>query len=163
MKENIPTTAFVSESTEDLIRRSQQVLGPFPTTNTARHAQVLNREIRSLASSCYRIVIKNVITIADKSIVICTDDTLGSCPGIPDTCPVGVTPEDYVNMVAIVNALVAESGVTVRFEYLLNDVPAYVDVIVNLEAGDNTVYAFADNQQYSTNQTLTLYGVKAPA
>jgi hypothetical protein len=161
----IPTSEFVSESAEDLIKRAEQILqgtpAPYPQHLSSHLLMQDQPEIRSLSPSCYRIEVKNVINDVDKSIVICTGSTPGDCPTtIPTTCPTGVNPSDYVNMLAIVNALTAQTGVTIRFEYLLDDVPPYTDVVANLTAGDNTIYAFTTNVQYSAGQTLTLYDVK---
>jgi hypothetical protein len=63
-------------------------------------------------------------------------------------------------MVATVGAMAAQNGVTIRFEYLLNDVPTTTDIIANLAAGPNIIYCFATNQQYSANTTLTLFGAR---
>jgi len=187
---------YMSESTEDLIRRAEQILSdprlypkaddiiPYSRsgfgfmeqsypTNPRLYPKVddiipysrsgfgfMTQQIRTLSPSCNRIEVKNVITVTDSSIVICAGAATGTCPGIPPSCPVGVTPNDYVNMIATVTALVAQTGVTIRFEYLLDDSPTTTDVVVDLVAGLNTVYAFAVNQQYIADTTLALFGAR---
>ncbi len=167
----VMTTDYRSESTENLIRRAEQMLAypgiypktddiiPYSRSGFGFMMQQQSPSIRSLAPSCNRIEVRNVITVTDSSIVTCADAVPANCGAIPVTCP-SVTPNDWVNMVAIVNALVAQNGVTIRFEYLLNDVPTVSDVLANLAAGNNDVYAFAANLQYTADTTLTLYGAR---
>lgn len=164
---------YMSESTEDLIKRAEQMLGdasiypkiddvlPYSRSGFGFMGQMYSYSpIRTLAPSCKRIEVKNTITITDSSITICTGAVVGTCPGIPPSCPVGVSPVDYVNMVATVTALVAQTGVKIAFEYLLSDVPTTTEVTVDLAAGSNTVYAFAANVQYSADTTLSLFGAR---
>lgn len=164
---------YISESTEDLIKRAEQMLEdpriypkiddilPYSRSGFGFMGQTYSYSpIMTLAPSCKRIEVKNTITITDSSIIVCTGSTIGTCPGIPPSCPVGVSPNDYVNMVATVTALVAQTGVKIAFEYLLNDVPTITEVSVNLIAGSNTVYAFVANIQYSTDTTLSLFGAR---
>lgn len=164
---------YMSESTEDLIKRAERMLVdpriypkiddiiPYSRSGFGFMDSTYSYSpIRTLAPSCKRIEIKNTITVTDSSIIVCTGSTVGTCPGIPPSCPVGVSPNDYVNMVATVTALVAQTGVKVAFEYLLNDVPTTTEVTVDLVAGSNTVYAFTTNVQYSADTTLSLFGVR---
>lgn len=169
-------TDYISESTEDIIKRAEQILerpGLYPkaddiipysrsgfgfmTYQTYPTYPTYPSSIRTLAPSCNRIEVKNTITVTDSSIIICTGPTTGTCPGIPPSCPVGVTPNDYVNMVATVTALVGEVGVKIAFEYLINDVPTTTEVTVDLTAGPNMVYAFPTNIQYAPGTTLSLF------
>ena len=172
----ILTADYMPESTENLIRRAEQIL-----SNLEIHPKVDDiipysrsgfgfmtyptyptyvPSIRSLAPSCNRIEVKNTITVTDSSIIICTGTTTGTCPGIPPSCTVGVSPNDYVNMVATVTALVAQTGVKIAFEYLLSDIPTTTEVTVNLTAGSNTIYAFPANVQYTSDTTLSLFGAR---
>lgn len=166
----ILTADYRSESTEDLIKRAEQMLVDpriYPRADDIipyyrsgfgfMEPTYTYQPIRTLSPGCNRIQIKNTITVTDSSIVTCTGTGTGTCGVIPGTCP-SVDPLTYVNMVATVNALVAQTGVTIRFEYLLNDVPTTTDVTANLTAGLNTVYCFATNQLYSANTTLALFG-----
>lgn len=180
---------YVNESVEDLIKRAEDILARPDKTNdpldrpgcrcgenprsdipVAQHMNPMSSVmqdkpvIASLSPSCNRIVVRNVINVIDSSIVICTGPTIADCPGtIPTACPTGVTPLEYINMLATINALTAQAGVIVSFKYLLNDVPTTTDVTVNLAAGNNLVYAFPTNIQYSANTSLTLYGVTVTA
>ena len=167
---------YMSESTEDLIKRAEQIISDpriYPKADdiipysrrgfgfmTNSTYSTYAPSIRSLSPSCNRIEVKNVITVSDSSIVICTGATTGTCPGIPPSCPVGVNPNDYINMIATVTAMVAQTGVKIAFEYLLNDVPTTTEVTVNLTAGSNTIYAFLANAQYSSDTTLSLFGAR---
>lgn len=167
---------YMSESTEDLIKRAERVLEdpriypkiddiiPYSRSGfgfmTDSIYPLYSGTIRTLAPSCKRIEVKNTITVTDSSIIVCTGSAVGTCPGIPPSCPVGVSPNDYVNMVATVTALVAQTGVKIAFEYLLNDVPTTTEVTVDLVAGSNTVYAFVVNIQYSANTALSLFGAR---
>ena len=169
---------YMSESTEDLIRRAEQILSrpddlypkaddiiPYSRNGfgfmTYPTYPTYPSSIRSLSPSCNRIEVKNVITITDSSIIICTGAATGTCPGIPPSCPVGVIPTDYVNMVATVTALVAQSGVKIAFEYLLNDIPTTTEISgIALAAGSNTVYAFPANIQYAPDTTISLFGAR---
>ena len=172
----ILTADYRSESTENLIKRAEQILSD-PRIDPRIYPRAddiipysrsgfgfmdptnIYLPIRTLAPACNRIEVKNVITIIDSSIVTCTGSGTGTCGAIPGTCPT-VNPTTYVNMVATVNALVAQNGVTIRFEYLLDDVPTTTNVIANLVAGSNTVYCFAANVQYSSNTTLALFDAR---
>ena len=175
----ILTADYMPESTENLIRRAEQILScpdpelypiiPYsrsgfgfmtPIYSTSSTYPIYSPSIRSLAPSCNRIEVKNVITVTDSSIIICTGAATGTCPGIPPSCPVGVSPTDYVNMIATVTALVAQTDVKIAFEYLLNDAPVTTEVTVSLTAGSNTIYAFPANVQYSPDTTLSLFGAR---
>lgn len=147
---------YISEDTNSLIRRAQQILGEVPVLDlTNWHVPTY----RYLSPSCNRIEVKNVITVTDASIVKCTGSTTATCDAIPVTCS-SITLGDYINMVAIVNALVAQTGVIIRFEYLENEIPINTDIIVDLVAGNNTVYAWSPNHQPSIGYTLSLYGAR---
>lgn len=169
----ILTADYRSESTEDLIKRAEQILAdpriypkaddiiPYSRSGFGFMNQTYTYPpIRTLAPACNRIEVKNVINVTDSSIIICTGVATGTCPGIPPSCQVGITPNDYVNMVATVTALVAQTGVKIVFEYLLNDVPTTTEVTVSLTEGSNTVYAFPANVQYSPATTLSLFGAR---
>jgi hypothetical protein len=124
-------------------------------------------QVRSLAPACYRIEVKNLITVTDASIVVCTGtDPLTTCSE-PGSCPTTVDPNatGYYNLVATVTASIAQPGVVIEFDYLKNDTPVTsptVDyrVTVNLTAGDNTVYLFTANQLLAADDTITLYGAR---
>lgn len=166
-------TDYISESTEDLIKRAKQMLEypgiypkaddiiPYSRSGFGFMNQTYTRpSISTLAPACNRIEVKNQINVIDSSIIICTGTTTGTCPGIPPSCPTGVTPNEYVNMVATVTALVAQTGVKIAFEYLLNDVPTTTEVTVDLITGSNTIYAFPGNVTYSSDTTLSLFGAR---
>lgn len=169
----ILTADYRSESTEDLIKRAEQILAypkiypraddiiPYSRSGFGFMNQTYTYPpIRTLAPSCNRIEVKNVITVTDSSIIICTGTAIGTCPGIPPSCPVGVTPNDYVNMVATVGALVGQI-VDIAFDYILNDVPTTTVVTaVPLLTGSNTVYCFGVNIQYGADTTLVLFGAR---
>ena len=174
---DILTADYMPESTENLIKRAEHILsyqelypkaddiipysrGIFGLNPTSSTYPTYSSSIRTLAPSCKRIEVKNVITVTDSSIIICTGAATGTCPGIPPSCPIGVSPNDYVNMVATVTALVTQTGVKIAFEYLLNDVPTTTEVTVDLTAGSNTVYAFPANVQYAPDMTLSLFGAR---
>lgn len=163
---------YISESAEDLIKRAEHILErpelypkaddiiPYSRSGFGFMNQTYTYPpIITLAPACNRIEVKNVITVTDSSIVTCTGSGTGTCGAIPGACP-SVNPTTYVNMVATVDALVAQNGVTIRFDYLLDDVPTTTDVVANLIAGPNTVYCSATNQQYSANTTLALFGAR---
>ena len=162
-------TDYISESTEDLIKRAEQILADpriyprtddiIPYSRSGFGFMTQSPSIRTLSPGCNRIEIKNTITVTDSSIVTCTGSGTGTCGAIPGTCP-STNPTTYVNMVTVVNALVAQNGITIRFEYLLDDIPTTTDVVANLTAGSNTVNCFATNVQYSANTTLALFGAR---
>lgn len=156
--------SYVSEDTNSLIRRAQQTLEGVPVldlTNWQNPTYTPAGTVRSLAgSSCHSIKIKNVITVTDTSIIKCTATTIANCYGIPADCgAIGPTTLDlYYNFVAIVNAQVAQNGIQIVFKYVVNGIPATQPVIANLNAGPNTIYAFALNQNYVSDTELVLYG-----
>lgn len=163
---------YIAESAEDLIKRAEQILAYpriYPKTDDIipysrsgfgfMNQTYIYPPIITLAPACNRIEVKNIITVTDSSIVTCTESGTGTCGAIPGTCP-SVNPTTYVNIVATVDALVAQNGVTIRFDYLLDDVPTTTDVVANLTAGLNTVYCFTTNVQYSVNTTLALFGAR---
>lgn len=155
--------SYIPENTQDLIRRAEITLGNTPVldlTNPQYPTYMpVGGQIRSLSPSCNHIEVRNTITVTDSSIVRCTAPATATCESIPATCS-AIAPGDHINMVATVNALVAQNGVTIRFEYLENDVPAFTDVTVNLSAGNNTVYAWSPNHVATVGYTLSLYGAR---
>jgi hypothetical protein len=113
-------------------------------------------------SLCSHIILKNKITIIDTGIVTCTGTATATCI---TTCPIGgiITPDIYVNMMAVVNLVgVAQTGVIIQFSYLINNVPIsdplLTNVTVNLIPGNNTIYLFPTNHIYSPSTIITLYG-----
>ena len=170
----ILTADYRSESTEDLIKRAEQMLGdpklypraddiiPYSRSGFGFMNQIYPYPpIRTLAPPrCNRIEVKNTINITDASIIVCGGAAIGTCPVIPLLCPAGVNPNDFVNMVAIADALVDQTGVNIAFDYLLNDVPTTTVVNADLLAGPNTVYCFAANTQYGVYTTLVLHGAR---
>lgn len=160
--------SYVSEDTNNLIRRAQQTLGEVPVLDLTNwqnptYMPTGTTQIRSLSPSCHSIVVKNVITVTDSSITMCSAGgapTSILCP-IPANCPTGpLTPSDYVNMVATITAQVAQSGVDITFKYVWNDTPTTTTVTVALIAGTNTVYAFNPSVTYAPDTTLVLYGAE---
>ena len=168
---------YVSEDTNNLIRRAQQTLGGVPVldlTNWQAPTYSLDGtvQIRSLAGSCHRVIVKNSVNgntstcpiPVDSSIVICTGPTLGTCASdpVPITCPANntISTTQYVNMVAKFTMGAAQNGVKVTFKYLYNDVPTSTVVTINATVGDNVVYAFTTNQLYNPDDTLVLYGAE---
>lgn len=166
------TVDYISESTENLIRRAEQTLGEIPVLDLTNWQVPIyipgNATIRSLAPSCKRIQIKNIVTVVDSSITICTGPTVpGDCgTPFPVSCPVGVSPLDYVNIVAKVTAQAPQAGLKIVFDYLLDDVPLTTAPIsfdisaAEIAAGGKNVYAFGANVQYIDGQSLTLHGVR---
>lgn len=156
--------SYISEDTNSLIRRAQQVMEGVPVldlTNWQNPTYIPAGTMRSLAgSSCHSIKIKNVITVTDTSIIKCPDTLPTNCNGIPANCgAIGPTTLDlYYNFVAIVNLQVAQNGVQIVFKYVINGTPMTQIVSANLNAGPNTVFAFAVNQGYNSDTELVLYG-----
>lgn len=170
------TVDYISESTEDLIKRAEQTLaypGIYPRADdiipySRSGFGFMNKiytpaEIRTLAPSCHSITVKNTITILDTSIVTCSAGgapTLVLCP-VPGSCPTGpIIPSQYVNLYASINALVAQTGVEITFQYVLNDTPTSVIVTQDLIAGPNDVWAFNPSIQYPVDTTLVLFGAE---
>lgn len=161
--------SYVSEDTNNIIRRAQQILGEVPVLDLTNwqsptYMPAGTAQIISLNPSCHSITVKNVITVTDSSIVMCTaggapTDIL--CP-IPTNCPAGpLSPGDYINMVATIDAQIGQSGVEITFKYVLNDVPTTtVKTGVTLTAGINTIYAFNPSITYPIDTTLVLYGAE---
>lgn len=156
--------SYISEDTNSLIRRAQQTMGEVPVldlTNWQNPTYTSTETVRSLAgSSCHSIKIKNVISVADTSIIKCTTTVPAECDTVPANCgAIGSTTLDkYYNFVATVNAQVAQNGVQIVFKYVINGSPETQPVLANLGAGANTVYAFATNQGYLSDTELVLYG-----
>jgi len=155
--------SYISEDTNSLIRRARQTLEGVPVLNLenlqASTYTLGDATIRHLAPSCNRIEVKNIITVTNASIVKCTAPETVTCESIPTTCST-IAPGDYINIVAIVSALADQTDVTIRFEYIENDVPSYTDVTVDLSTGNNTIYAWTPNHQPSAGYTLVLYGAR---
>lgn len=136
----------------------------YPIYNDGR----IDGRIKSLAGgSCHSIVVKNIITLVDSSIVTCTGPTQASCNvtinpdgTIPTACPAGITPGDYINMVATFNVAYPQTGVLVTFKYIENDVPIAASVIMDMAIGINVVYAFGTNVQLPSGTALALYGAE---
>lgn len=99
-------------------------------------------------------ILTQIANITDKGIVICTGLNILTCPISPITCPVLITPLDYVNLIATISSTLS-LNLTVRFIYSL-DGTNYVDVPVNLAIGNNIVYAFPLNVQYPPDVILSL-------
>lgn len=161
---------YVSEDTQNLLRRAEQILGDVPVLDLTNWntpgVEVKNWQspLTLDGTSCSRIVLKNTITITDADIVICTGTAITTCAA-PGACPTGgiVSPTKYVNMLAIVNLIgIAQTGVVIQFNYLVNDVPvtdpSITQVTVSLVPGNNTVYLFPTNHAYSPSTSITLYG-----
>ncbi len=100
-------------------------------------------------------ILTQIANITDNGIVICAELNILTCPIAPIICPILTTPLDYVNLIAIITST-APLIVTVRFIYTLNEISNFADVLVNLTVGDNTVYAFPLNVQYSLDAILSL-------
>jgi hypothetical protein len=153
---------YVSEDTQDLLRRAGQILGDTPVLDLTNWQVPVSMD--GPGSSCSRITLKNTITVTDTSILVCTGTATTTCA--PEgSCPTGgiVSPTKYINMVATVNLVgVAQTGVVIQFNYLVNEVPvtdtSMTNVTVNLVPGNNTVYLFPTNHTYSPSTTITLYG-----
>jgi hypothetical protein len=159
---------YVSEDTNSLIRRAQQTMGNIPILDLTNwqsptYLPAGTTQMRSLSPNCHSITVKNVITVTNSSIVMCTAGgapTNVICP-IPGSCPTGpLSPSDYVNIVATINAGVAQSGVDITFKYVLDDTPTTTVKTVALTAGANTIYAFDTSIQYPSDTTLVLYGAE---
>jgi hypothetical protein len=157
---------YISEDTQYLLGRAAQILGETPVPDPTDWQSNINAleyaKIESLNPSCSRIVLKNTITVTDASIVTCTGLATTTCT---ITCPIGgtATPDKYINMMATINLTgVAQTGVVIQFNYLLNDVPIVdpllTQVTASLVPGSNSVYLFPTNHTYSANTTITLYG-----
>ena len=76
------------------------------------------------------------------------------CPTEP------LSPSNYVNIVAIVTALVAQNDIDITFKYVLNDTPINKTITANLTAGTNTIYAFDPSVTYPPDTTLVLHSVE---
>lgn len=153
---------YISEDTQDLLRRAEQILGETPVLDLTNWQVPVTMDGPS--GSCSRITLKNTITVTDTSILVCTGTATTTCA--PEgSCPTGgiVSPTKYINMVATVNLVgVAQTGVVIQFNYLVNEVPitdsSVTNVTINLVPGNNTVYLFPTNHTYSPSTTITLYG-----
>jgi hypothetical protein len=156
---------YISEDTQYLLKRAVQILGETPVLDLTNWQSPTytseNPKIESLDGACNRITLKNNITVTSTGIVTCTGTATTTCT---TSCPTGgtATPDKYINMVATVNLVgVAQTGVTIQFHYLVNEVPVtdplLTNVTVNLIPGNNTVYLFPLNKLYSPSTSITLY------
>lgn len=100
-------------------------------------------------------ILTQIANITDKGIVICTGLNISTCPTSSITCPILITPLDYVNLIVTITSI-APLSVTVIFIYTIDEIQNYADVPVNLAVGNNIVYAFPLNVQYSPNTILSL-------
>jgi len=100
-------------------------------------------------------ILIQIANITDKGIVICPGLNILTCPILPISCPILTTPLDYINLITIITSTVPLS-LTVRFMYTLDGVSNYTDVPVNLVIGNNIIYAFPLNVQYSPGAILSL-------
>ena len=165
---------YVSDNTDNLIRRAQQTMDSVPVLDLRNWQEPRymsgDVQIRSLAGPCHRIVIRNTVNgitsncpiPIDASLIICTGtDPLTQCAAVTD-CPIGNTVDStkYINMIATFTAGSIQPNVTVTFKYLLNDLPTQAVVTIATVVGTNTVYAFAVNQSYHADTTISLYGAE---
>jgi hypothetical protein len=155
--------SYISETTDDLLKRSHQILGDLIIGPGIIDPS--NWSINALAGPCYGITIKNTITNISTSIVTCTGTAPTTCSS-PGTCPTTPDPTTYINMVVTFTAVAAQStGATITFQYVLNGTPTTSVITPGsggaaaIVAGSNTYYAFAANTQYPPDTTLVLYGV----
>ncbi len=100
-------------------------------------------------------ILTQIANISDKGIVICTGSDILTCPISPMACPIMITPLDYINLIAIITSTLPLI-LTVRFVYTSDGIQSYTDVPVNLAIGNNIVYAFPLNIQYSPNTILSV-------
>lgn len=157
---------YVSENAQTLINRATQILGESPILldiKTSTHVDK-NTTIMSLAPVCNSIKVRNIVTVVESSIVICTTNVPTDCPTI-QACPPSVSPNDYVNIVARVYAQAPQNGLTIVFDYVLDDMPMTTppipfDITIGGPSGEVKVYAFPSNAKYSTGQSLVLHGAR---
>lgn len=100
-------------------------------------------------------ILTQIANITDKGIVICSGLNISTCPVLPISCPILTTPLDYVNLIVTITSTLPLI-LTIRFIYTLDGISNYTDVPVNLAIGNNAVYAFPLNIQYSPNAILSL-------
>ena len=100
-------------------------------------------------------VLTQIANITDKGIVICTGLNISTCPISPITCPILITPLNYVNLIVIIIST-SPLILTVRYIYTIDGTQNYADVPVNLATGNNVVYAFPLSIQYPPNTILSL-------
>lgn len=103
-------------------------------------------------------ILQPISNIVDSGIVICTTSIISSCPITPISCPVQITPLDYVNFLAIIDST-QTTTITIRFLYYINDIANYTDVTTSLIVGTNIIYAFPTNVTYSPEDVVSLYSV----
>lgn len=156
---------YMHEDTQALIRRAESILGETPIIDITNWQTPIETPLNlDGGGSCSRITLKNTITITDTNILVCTGTTTTTCSPA-GSCPTGgiVAPTKYINMLATVNLVgIAQSGVVIQFNYLVNDVPitdpSLTQVTVSLIPGNNSVYLFPTNHTYSPSTSITLYG-----
>lgn len=100
-------------------------------------------------------ILTQVANIIDNGIVICASLNISTCPISPISCPILITPLDYVNLIVTITST-SPLSLTVRFIYTIDGTQNYADVPVNLAIGNNIVYTFPLNVQYSPNSILSL-------
>jgi hypothetical protein len=103
-------------------------------------------------------ILTQIANITDNGIVICTGLNISTCPISPITCPILITPLDYINLITTITST-SPLSLTVRFIYMIDGTQNYTDVPVNLAIGNNIVYAFPLNMQYPPNAILSLDNV----
>lgn len=176
---------YLSEDTQNLIRRAQQTMGAVPIldlTNWQSPRYIsADSNIRSLPEStphgaCHSIEVKTTIDghvskcpiYVESSIIRCTGPAIATCPSnAQEACPVPdgtVSTTDYINMIAVFNMGAAQDDVEVTFKYVENGIPKHITKLVDVAgAGQVIVYAFDTNQQFSADTTLVLYGAEVLA
>ncbi len=117
------------------------------------YTEIVN--IRKNITTKVAAILTQIANIIDKGIVICPGSNIATCPIIPISCPIMTTPLDYINFLANITST-SPLIVIVRFLYTLDGISNYTDVSVNLAIGNNIVYAFPLNIQYSPNAILSL-------
>jgi hypothetical protein len=100
-------------------------------------------------------ILTQIANIIDKGIVICPGLNISTCPISPITCPILITPLDYVNLITTITST-SPLNLIVRFIYTLDTGQNFADVPVSLAIGNNIVYAFPLNIRYSPNAILLL-------
>lgn len=103
-------------------------------------------------------VLSQIVNIIDSGIVICMTSNISSCPITPISCPISVSPLDYINFMTILSST-APTTLTVIFTYISDSTINTANVPVTLAIGTNVVYAFPVNRQYSPNVIISLTSV----
>lgn len=100
-------------------------------------------------------ILTQIANITDKGVVLCTGSNIFTCPISPISCPILITPLDYINLIATITST-SSLSLVIRFIYTLDGIQYYADVSVTLAIGNNIVYAFPLNIQYPPNAILSL-------